>query len=593
MTDNYQLLQCIGRGGMGEVWRARHKMLGREVAIKLIRPEALVGRSDARGRITLRRFEKEARATAALRSPHTVELYDFGLTEDGTFFYAMELLEGYDLQTLVELHGPLPPARVVHLLRQVCESLAEAHHRGLVHRDVKPANVFTCQLGLEVDFVKVLDFGLVKGSASGEGSSDTNLTVDGAVPGSPAFMSPEAIRAEGDLDGKTDLYSLGCVAYWLLTGSRVFEGRTALDLVLAHLQSDASSPSALLEAPLPAQLEAVVLECLAKDPDERPASAEEVSRRLASVRLAEPWDEDRAKAWWREHPPPEPGPVADEEDARKTAPTRAAPQLPAVDPSEQAWFGSDGPPGGEDDDVISADWETVAPDGGPESPVEPLGPPPEDLSVEAVVNRLQQHFDRSHIDVFEYDRRTEQAQLAEPGADLRGVLEGLPALDVPGEAVPAPLERSGGDRDEERLPVPAQAGLPVPAGEAYKPMIAVFSGAIRKGVWRPAPRTRLVAVFGGAELDFRQAKLAPGMTEINCRCIFGGAKIVVPPDLHVLVEGVGVFGAFTETGDLLDAPPDDTPWLKVTGVAVFGGVEVEVKEPKKTLGERLRKLLPG
>ncbi len=589
MIDSYELLERIGQGGMGEVWRARHKMLGREVAVKLIRPEALADRGDERGRITLRRFEKEARATAALRSPHTIELYDFGLTDDGTFFYAMELLEGYDLQTLVELHGPLPAARVVHLLRQVCESLAEAHHRGLVHRDVKPANVFTCRLGLEVDFVKVLDFGLVKGSASGEGSSDTNLTMDGAVPGSPAFMSPEAIRAEGNLDGKTDLYSLGCVAYWLLTGSRVFEGHTALDLVLAHLQTDVSSPSALLESPLPAQLEAVVLECLAKAPDDRPAGAEEVSRRLASVPLDGPWDEERAKGWWREHPPPSPEPVPEESAAHEAARTRAT-QLPAVVPPEQAWLGSDEPPRGGDDDVISVDWETVAPDGDPETPVET----PENLSVEAVVDRLKQHFDHSHIDVFEYDRRTRQAQLSPTTADLRGVLEGLPDLEPPGEAFPVPVARAEDERDDgERLPVPADAELPVPADDSWKSMIAVFSGAIRKGVWRPARRTRLVAVFGGAELDFRQAKLPPGMTEINCRCVFGGAKITVPPELHVHVEGVGVFGAFTETGDLLDAPADDTPWLKVTGVAVFGGVEIEVKKPRKSLGERLRRLLPG
>ncbi len=316
-----------------------------------------------------------------------------------------------------------------------------------------------------------------------------------------------------------------------------------------------------------------------------------MSRRLASVRLAEPWDEDRSKAWWREHPPPEPDPLEDAAGAEQTAPTQAD-QLPAIiapveaPPPERPHRG--------DDDIISIDWETVDPTDEPARTPERLGPDDEDLDADAVVDRLKQHFDRSHIDVFEYDRRTQQAQLAATAADLRGVLEDLPDLDVPGEAVPAPVERPEPDEVAlARAPAAAEAGLPVPSDQAWKSMIAVFSGAIRKGVWRPAPRTRLVAVFGGAELDFREAKLAPGMTEVNCRCVFGGAKITVPPDLPVVVEGVGVFGAFSETGDLLDAPQDDAPWLRVTGVAVFGGVEVEVVKPKKSLGQRIRGFLEG
>jgi serine/threonine protein kinase len=554
---------------MGEVWRARHKMLGREAAIKLIRPETLADGSSERARVTLRRFEKEARATAALRSPHTIELYDFGLTEDGTFFYAMELLEGYDLQTLVESHGPLPPARAIHLLRQVCESLAEAHHRGLVHRDVKPANVFTCRLGLKVDFVKVLDLGLVKGSATGEGSSDTDLTVEGAVPGSPAFMAPEAIRGQEKLDGKTDLYSLGCVAFWLLTGSRVFEGRNSLELVLAHLQDPPPSPSSGLDSPLPAQLEAVVLECLAKDPEDRPAGAEEISRRLAAVPLDEPWTEERAGDWWTAHPPPLRQRLLEGEVREPTEPA---------------------------DSVITADWETLDPGDRPAAAPEQLAAGPGELSSEAIVDRLRQYFDRSHIDVFEFDRRSKRAQLASSPADLRGVLEGLPELDLPGDQVPAVLPLAGGEmarRPRNELAEAGKAGLPVRAGDEWKSMVAVFGGTGRKGAWRPERRIRVTTVFGGAEFDFRQAKLRPGMTEINCRCVFGGAKIIVPPGLHVQMDGVGVMGAFTDSGDQAEVPEDDESWLKITGFAVFGGVEVEVKGPHQSLGDRLRKLLPG
>ncbi len=570
MPTNYQLLERIGQGGMGEVWRARHTMLGREAAIKLIRPEALGDGSGERTKVTLRRFEKEARATAALRSPHTIELYDFGLTESGTFYYAMELLEGYDLQTLVQTHGPLPPERAIHLLRQVCDSLAEAHHRGLVHRDVKPANVFTCRLGLQVDFVKVLDLGLVKGSAGeGEASSDTELTVDGAVPGSPAYMAPEAIRGQGELDGKTDLYSLGCVAFWLLTGHRVFEGSNSLELVAAHLQDPPPSPSQQLGRPLPAQLEAVVLECLAKEPDARPASAEEISRRLATVPVEEPWDEERAEAWWAEHPPPTGTPLL---------------EGPAGEPTEPA------------DSVISADWETLEPEGRPGTPPERLTPDDGQLSADAVVDRLQQHFEHSHIDVFEFDRRTRKAQLASSPADLKGVLEDLPDLDLPGEQVPVPVaseRRAVPRRTPDEPPEVGDADLPVLAAKDWKSMVAVFGATGRKGVWRPHRRIRVVAVFGGAELDFREAKLGPGMTEVNCRCVFGGAQIIVPPGLYVQLEGVGVFGAFTEKGDAPAEPPEDEPWLKITGLAVFGGVEVEFKGPHQSLGERLRKLLPG
>ena len=189
LIGSYEILSPLGSGGMGQVWRARHRMLGRPAAIKLIRPESLGSEAGGQAKILLRRFEREAKATSALQSPHTVRVYDFGTTDDGTFYYVMELLEGRDLHSLVEQHGPLPAARVIYILRQVCESLAEAHRNGLIHRDIKPSNIFLTEASFKYDFVKVLDFGLVK-RAPGLERKGSRLTVEGVVAGSPAFMAP-------------------------------------------------------------------------------------------------------------------------------------------------------------------------------------------------------------------------------------------------------------------------------------------------------------------------------------------------------------------------------------------------------------------
>ena len=227
MTD------LLGRGGMGEVWRARHRLLNRQAAVKLIRTEALSKEAGESVETLLRRFEREARATATLQSPHTIDIYDFGLTDDGTFYYAMELLEGLDLQTLVERYGPLPSERVTYILLQVCESLAEAHHHALIHRDLKPANILLTRRGLKHDVVKVLDFGLVS-STRGLAEDSPHLTKTGAIVGSPGFISPEAIRGTA-IDERVDIYALGCVAYWLLTGQLVFEAETIPEMLVAHL----------------------------------------------------------------------------------------------------------------------------------------------------------------------------------------------------------------------------------------------------------------------------------------------------------------------------------------------------------------------
>ena len=298
----YLLEEKIGGGGMGEVWRARHRLLIRPAAIKLIRQRAQ-GTMSSDPELLVRRFEREARATAALTSPHTVQLYDFGVAEDGRLYYVMELLDGLDLDTLVRQHGPLPAERVVHLLRQVCSALQDAHANGLVHRDIKPANVVVSRAGTTFDFVKVLDFGLVKLDSPRTDKDAINLSAEDSWSGTPGYMAPEVVLGAADTDHRVDLYALGCVAYWLLTGRMVFEGENAMQVMMQHVQAEPKRPSERVDLPIPAALEELVMECLEKDPGRRPASAEVVGERLAAVPLTLGWTAERAEEWWAMHRP--------------------------------------------------------------------------------------------------------------------------------------------------------------------------------------------------------------------------------------------------------------------------------------------------
>jgi serine/threonine-protein kinase len=297
---SYQLGALLGRGGMGEVYRATHRMLARPAAIKLIHPEALTTRDRKSAGLAVARFRREAEAAAQLRSPHTVELYDFGETEDGTLYFVMELLEGMDLESLVRLEGPLPQQRVVHILRQVCESLDEAHSAGLVHRDIKPANIHVGRVGRRHDFVKVLDFGLVKSLAAPAGE-DSMATAAGLTPGTPAYMAPEMALGEA-VDGRADIYALGCVAYYLLTGQLVFEATSGLQLITKHIQEAPVPPSRRTELDVSPQLEQAVLACLAKRPEGRPQTAADLDRMLAEIEI-DPWSQEQATNWWRTHQP--------------------------------------------------------------------------------------------------------------------------------------------------------------------------------------------------------------------------------------------------------------------------------------------------
>jgi len=298
----YRLVRRIGRGGMGEVWLARHRMLARPAAIKLIRPRFEGSPGGDTSAHQLARFEQEAQSTAALRSPHTVELYDFGASRDGAFYYVMEYLDGVDLDALVKRFGPQPAERVIAILKQACHSLAEAHRTGLVHRDIKPANLMLCRYGDDLDFVKVLDFGMVKRTTGLEGRKST-LTGEGTITGTPAFMAPELAAGEQRIGGSTDLYALGCVAYWLLTGALVFEGPTPMAIVLKHINEAPAPPSRRSELEIPAELERIILQCLAKKPEERFATAGELAAALDRVALSRPWSEERVHRWWDTHLP--------------------------------------------------------------------------------------------------------------------------------------------------------------------------------------------------------------------------------------------------------------------------------------------------
>jgi len=283
----YVLEQRLGEGGMGVVYRASHALLRRPTAIKLLGKQQV-------GERALQRFSREVRLTARLTHPNTVTIYDYGRTEEGVFYYAMELLDGIDLQELVRLRGPLPSARVRHVLVQIGQALAEAHAIGLIHRDVKPANIMLCnQIGRH-DVAKLLDFGLVKDLEE----SDVNRSGSQALTGTPLYMAPEAITSPDTIDVRADLYALGAVGYFLLVGVPVFDGRTTVEVCTHHMHTPPIAPSERLGKPIPAGLERVLLRCLSKKAEARFQSAEALVMELLSLDDVEPWTQAHAEVQW-------------------------------------------------------------------------------------------------------------------------------------------------------------------------------------------------------------------------------------------------------------------------------------------------------
>ncbi len=287
----YTLQSKLGEGGMGVVYRASHAMMRRPTAVKLLPP-------DKAGEKNLARFEREVQQTARLTHPNTITIFDYGSTPDGVFYYVMELLDGATLQNVVERTGPMAPARVIHVLSGVVAALDEAHGIGLIHRDLKPANIILCSQGGRPDVPKLLDFGLVKEMGDG---ADTDLTRDQDVSGTPLYMPPEAVTSPKAMDHRGDLYAIGAIAYFMLTAKTVFEGGNLVEVCSHHLHTSPTPPSERLNRAVPSDLEAIVLACLSKNPEQRPASASELLQRLEACADANGWKVDDARAWWQEH----------------------------------------------------------------------------------------------------------------------------------------------------------------------------------------------------------------------------------------------------------------------------------------------------
>ncbi len=312
----YTLENRIGRGGMGEVYRARHALLRRPTAVKLLRP-------DQAGERNLARFEREVQITSLLTHPNTIAIWDYGRTPDGVFYYAMEYLDGLNLEELVRRAGPLPASRVIHILDQACGSLIEAHEACLIHRDIKPANIFVCNRGGVRDFVKVLDFGLVKDLGptpitGPDGTGAALVSAANTITGSPMYLAPEAIRSPGDVDARTDLYALGAVGYFLATGHHLFEDDNVMEIIGHHLHTEPVRPSARAGALVPGDLENLILHCLEKSPSQRPQRVQVLRERLTACRDAGDWSQADAKRWWDEHsdaPPVETSATAETIDA--------------------------------------------------------------------------------------------------------------------------------------------------------------------------------------------------------------------------------------------------------------------------------------
>ena len=284
----YQIEEKIGEGGMGKVFLARHALLRRPTALKVLDSEHATGEA-------VKRFEREVQAVARLTHPNTIAVYDYGRTPDGTFYYAMEYLEGITLARLVESDGAQPEARVKHLLLQMAGSLAEAHTAKLIHRDLKPSNVMICARGGLLDYVKVLDFGLVRGE-----SDDVQLTATRALTGTPQYLSPEGLQSPEAVDARSDIYQLGAIAYVLLTGRPVFQGETLVELLTQHLHATPIPPSEAIGQPVSADLESLVLACLAKDPNERPSDGGALWTALEPCRVDGTWTHLDALHWWED-----------------------------------------------------------------------------------------------------------------------------------------------------------------------------------------------------------------------------------------------------------------------------------------------------
>jgi serine/threonine protein kinase len=573
----YEMVERIGEGGMGEVWLARHRHLRRLVAVKVIRPESLSsGNADDARRL----FEREAHATSTLRSPHTIAVFDYGATDEGNVYYAMELLEGLSLSALVSEFGAVPPERAAYLLAGICESLGESHERGLVHRDVKPANVFSCVLGGKYDFVKVLDFGLVKSIAGLDGNASPITTA--TIAGSPAFLAPEAVR--GVIAPSCDIYAFGCVAYWLLTGKLVFEGKTPLEIILAHAQIEPMAPSARVGVAMPAALDELVLDCLKKDPAQRPPSIAAIAERLEVCPLETKWTNARARRFF---------------DENRDVIARVNPAMRRVHELSSSSEGGSVP------ELRAA----VQPDDAERQ-----------AKVKASLDQLQHHFTRSHIDLHELELRMLRVKKAKSRDEIDRVLSDLPSLQAPPpappvitSALPPPLDDRESARKLSKLEARsaraarrqarrATRGGPMIIDQDPNPhlpmrslddaelalatyvpqplgahVVSVMSSTRRAFVVQDGEISKAVAVMGEATLFIDGSQLDGGVAELRCVAVMGNITIYVQPGIDVEASGVGVLGMFEQWGGR--APGQNASKLRITGVAVLGFVKVITGNP--------------
>jgi len=572
----YELIEMIGVGGMGEVWR--------EGAIKLVRREALGPSAEG----VLKRFRKEAQVTAGLSSPHTVDLFDFGESEDGTLFYAMELLNGIDAQNLVERFGPQPEGRVVHLLLQVCESLGEAHQQGVIHRDIKPANIFLCKVGLQVDFVKVLDFGLVKSLAPSP--EETMLTAMNATAGTPAFMAPEIASGRAEVDARADIYCLACVAYWLLTGQQLFPKESPIQSLLAHIQEEPPAPSLVRPEEISAEMDHLLLRCLAKEPAQRPANTEEVAEALRALAERAPWEPARAREWWAAHLPEQLNGKKGPALVRSTTTDETLPgdvgqgvPLTQANPIAAASPGKGTPP-------------TEAADPAPAAQAAPEMLPlkrghDSALSNQrlAAIRQLRNHFAYSTIDVYELERRLEMVQAATDGAELEPAVADLPALDSNGKVpIVRPAAAVGAQPQQPQQP---HALAPVAQGNAgalaantwdSSTIAAFLTKETRQGAWKVTREITIFALLGGAELDFTQVEIPYPAVEVNLSCFMGGVKIIVPEGLYVESNAIAVAGSIDIPAAAVP-PIRDMRRIHLTGMLFLGGVDVIVRPRPRAL----------